>query len=57
MNLELCYQPVLEKEMATHSSILAWRMDRGVWWATVHGLQLETTTQLDTQKVGHDSVT
>ena len=28
----------LEKEMATHSSILAWRinpMDRGAWWATV----------------------
>ena len=24
--------------MATHSSILAWRipMDRGAWWATVH---------------------
>ena len=28
----------LEKEMATHSSILAWRipMDRGAWWAAVH---------------------
>ena len=28
----------LEKEMATHSSILAWRIprDRGAWWATVH---------------------
>ena len=28
----------LEKGMATHSSILAWRipMDRGAWWATVH---------------------
>ena len=28
----------LEKEMATHSSILAWRIpvDRGVWQATVH---------------------
>ena len=27
--------------MATHSSILAWRipMDRGAWWAIVHGLQ------------------
>ena len=24
--------------MATHSSVLAWRvpMDRGAWWATVH---------------------
>ena len=28
----------LEKKMATHSGILAWRilMDRGAWWATVH---------------------
>ena len=28
----------LEKGMATHSSILAWRipMDKGAWWATVH---------------------
>ena len=29
-----------EQEMATHSSILAWGnpMDRGAWWATVHGV-------------------
>ena len=29
----------LEESMATHSSILAWRMpmDRRAWWATVHG--------------------
>ena len=29
-----------EKGMATHSGILAWRipMDRGAWWATVHGV-------------------
>ena len=30
----------LEKAMAIHSSILAWEipsMDRGAWWATVHG--------------------
>ena len=28
----------LEEEMATHSSILAWRipMDRGAWQTTVH---------------------
>ena len=28
----------LEKDMATHSSILGWGipMDRGAWWATVH---------------------
>ena len=36
----------LEKEMATHSSILAWRipMDRGAWKATVCGVA----------RVGHD---
>ena len=30
----------LEEGMATHSSILAWRipMDRGAWRATVHGV-------------------
>ena len=30
----------LEKEMATHSSILAWKnpMNRGAWWTTVHGV-------------------
>ena len=37
----LSWEDPLEKEMATHSSILAWRipMDRGAWWATVHGSQ------------------
>ena len=30
----------LEEGMATHSSIFVWRipMDRGAWWATVHGV-------------------
>ena len=33
----------LEEGMATHFSILAWTeavftMDRGAWWATVHGV-------------------
>ena len=30
----------LEGSMATHPSILAWKnpMDRGAWWATVHGV-------------------
>ena len=29
----------LEEGLATHSSVLPWRisMDRGAWWATVHG--------------------
>ena len=32
----------LEDNMATHSSILIWRipMDRGAWRATVHGVAL-----------------
>ena len=31
---------ILEEEMATYSSILAWKnsMDRGAWWAVVHGV-------------------
>ena len=28
----------MEKEMQIHSSILAWKMDRGAWQATVHGV-------------------
>ena len=30
----------LEKEMATHSSILAWRIprDKGAWWAAIYGV-------------------
>ena len=37
----------LEKEMATHSSVLAWRipMDRGSWWAAVYGVA-QSWTQL-----------
>ena len=30
------YFHALEKEMATHSNILAWR--RGAWWASVYGV-------------------
>ena len=34
----LGWEDPLEGEMATHFSILSWRipMDRGAWWATVH---------------------
>ena len=41
----------LEKGMATHSSILAWRipLDRGAWRAAVHGVTaLDTTERLST---------
>ena len=36
----LGWEDPLEEDMATHSSILAWRipMDRGAWWATVYGV-------------------
>ena len=37
----LSWEDPLEEGMANHSSILAWRipMDRGAWWATVHGVE------------------
>ena len=43
----LGWEDPLEKEMATHSSILGWRipMDRGAWQATVHGVT-KSQTQL-----------
>ena len=37
----------LEEDMATHSSILAWRIPwTGTWEATVHGSQRVKRTQL-----------
>ena len=38
----------LEEGMATQSSILAWKImgfswDRGIWWATVHGVAKSQT--------------
>ena len=43
----LGWEDPLEEGMATHSSILAWRipMDRGAWQATVHGVA-KSQTQL-----------
>ena len=35
----MCQEDPLEEEMEIHSSILAWRiLDKGAWWATVHGV-------------------
>ena len=43
----LSWEDPLEEGMATHSSILAWRipMDGGAWWATVHRVT-KSRTQL-----------
>ena len=36
----LGWEDPLEEDMAIHSCIFAWRipMDRGAWWAPVHGV-------------------
>ena len=45
----LGWEDPLEEGMATHSSILAWRipMDRGAWQATVHGVTKSQTRLSD----------
>ena len=42
----------VDKGMATHSSILVWRipMDRGPWQTTVHGVTKSQTQLSDTTK-------
>ena len=41
----LSWEDPLEKKMATHFSILAWRipMDGRAWWAAVHGVTKNQT--------------
>ena len=41
----LSWEDPLEKGMATHFSILAWRipMDKGAWHVTVHGVAKSQT--------------
>ena len=43
----LGHEDPLEKGMATHSSILENPMDRGAWWATVHGVAKSRTRVSD----------
>ena len=39
------WEDPLEKGVAIHSSILAWKnpMDRGAWWAPIHGVAKSRT--------------
>ena len=45
----LGWEDTLEEGMATHSSILAWRipMNRGTWCAAVHGVTKSQTRLSD----------
>ena len=47
--LSLGWENPLEESMATHPSVLAWRipMDRRAWWATVHGVAKSQTRLSD----------
>ena len=50
----LDWEGALEEGIATHSSILAWKipMDRGACWAIVQGVT-KSQTQLSHCKIGH----
>ena len=45
----LGWEDPLEEGVATHFSVLAWRipMDRGAWWAAVHGVARRWTELSD----------
>ena len=51
----LSWEAPLEKEMATHSSTLAWEnpMDRGAWRGTARGVgkELDTTWRLNNDNI------
>ena len=51
----LSWENPLEEGMATHSSILAWKipMDRGAWRVIVHGVAKESDT---TEATEHEDV-
>ena len=56
----LGWEDALEEGMATHASILAWRIpkERGTWRATVHGVtkELDMTERMSTHissRLGH----
>ena len=45
----LDWEDLFEEDMATHSSILAWKIttDRGAWWATVYWVTKSRTRLSD----------
>ena len=49
LSQSLNWEDLLEKEMATHPSIRAWRspMDRGAWRAAAHGITKSQTRLRD----------
>ena len=49
LSQSLSWEDLLEKEMATHPSMLAWRTprDRGAWWVTAHGITKSQTRLRD----------
>ena len=54
----LGWEDPLEEGMATDSSVLAWRifMDRGAWWATIHGVsESDMTELLSTVLIAHST--
>ena len=55
--LSLGWEDPLEKGMATHSSILAWKipMDRGAWQATVHRVAELDMTEVTLHAYVHGS--
>ena len=54
----LHWEDPLEKEMITHSSILAWTvpMDIGTWQAAVLGSRKESDTTVQLSKVQHREI-
>ena len=56
--LSLSWEDPLEEGMATHFSILAWRipMNRGAWWATVHGVAESNTAERLSTAHSHSSI-